>query len=108
MASSWSSFTSLYGEEPSPAWVVGLAYVSEEQMLSAYKAALADGLEFPPNLSRFLTYCNPNDWEHKRYKPAAEVLAAKPVDLGEGRLLAPPVDQKSPQEHLAGMRSLFS
>lgn len=45
-----------------------------------------------------------SDWEHKRYKPAHEVLNAPIVDLGEGRLLEGPKDEKSPDEHLAEMR----
>ena len=105
MATTWSSFVSLYGEEPTPAWIVGLQHVSDEQLMTGYQAALLDNLEFPPNLSRFVEYCNPaGDWEHRRIEAAERARHLPPVDLGEGRLLEAPRDDRKPAEHLASMR----
>ena len=104
MAGTWSSFVSLYGESPNPSWVVALADFTEAQIFSGYERAKMAGLEFPPNLSVFIDYCQGNqDWEsrrlHKPYDPYAEIC-----DRGEGRYLEAPKDNRTPEEHIAEMK----
>lgn len=106
MASTWSSFVSLYGEEPSLAWIVGLRDLDETQIFEGYQRARDAGTEFPPNLSTFLQWCKPNTWEQRAHRPFNPDEALP--DLGEGRFLEPPQDSKTPAEHLAEMRAALN
>ena len=65
---------------------------------------------FPPNAGQFRDLClNSFDWEHARQsRPAAEVLLDKPVDLGEGRYLEGPKDERTPEQHLSALRDILA
>ena len=107
MAGTWSSFVSLYGDEPNPSWVAGLMDLSDDTLFAGYERAKLAGLEFPPNLSVFISFCQDDgNWEskrlHKPYDPHAEIC-----DRGEGRYLEPPKDERTPEEHLQALKDLF-
>jgi uncharacterized protein YdaU (DUF1376 family) len=74
MAGSWSSFVSLYGEEPNAAWVWALQDFTEEQLMRGYQLSLDEGGDFPPSLSEFMVKCRTDtNWEakrlHKEFRP---------------------------------------
>ena len=88
MSTTWSSFVSLYGEEPLPAWNHALRDLTDQQIMAGYERAVKAGLEFPPNLSVFLEYCSTDpDWEHRRLKLCHDVLSAPIVDKGADQFL---------------------
>lgn len=101
----WSSFVSLYGEEPNPAWIVGLKDIDDQTLMAGYERARAAGLEWPPNLSVFIDFCNDNqNWEarrlHKPYDPHAEIC-----DRSAGnRYLPPAEDTRTVDEIRAELR----
>lgn len=77
---------------------------SDEQIRLGYEKAILDNREFVPNLSVLIHYiAGDGDWEskrlHKDYDPNQPL-----IDLGEGRLLEAPKDERSPEEHMAAMR----
>jgi hypothetical protein len=106
MAESWSSFVSLYGDEPLPTWVSALQVYSDEQLYAGYQRAVADNLEFPPNLSTFIEYVAGNqDWEHARQsKPVDQVLEDQRAAVKNYRLEHEP-EPMTAEEALAAMKA---
>lgn len=108
MAGTWSSFISLYGDEPNAAWIVSLKDFTDEQIFSGYEAAKLAGTEFPPNLAVFVQHCSGNnDWEQRRMHRAWNPEESLP-DLGEGRLIEHQYEEKPPEEWISGIRDLLS
>jgi len=109
MAESYgNAFVNQFGEEPNPTWIAGLSTLTDEQLRYGFTNAMAAGSDFAPSLPAFIALCTPDDWEHNRQsRPAAEVLLDKPVDLGEGKHLPAPQDDRTPDEHIAGLKDLF-
>ncbi len=111
MGATWgNAFFNQYGDQPDPVWINTLAGFTEEQLMEGYYRAKSAGLEFPPNLSVFLDYVRgQSDWEHRRQSVLAhDALNAPAIDLGEGRLLPPPSDDRTPQQHLDDLKGLFN
>jgi hypothetical protein len=63
-----------FGDEPCMGWVHELQDITPEQVKQGVENLSArEDTKWPPNAVEFKALCL-SGWEHKRYKPAAEVL----------------------------------
>lgn len=106
-----NAFTNQFGLEPNDTWAAGLSDYPESEILAAVGRLITRGEQYAPNLATILgeiAGTAPAPFQHLQRRTVSEVLSAPIIDRGEGNLLPPPADDRTPEEIISSIKSLFS